>query len=80
MNIHGPRAIDRIVLPYLIQQLVAAQRGAAMFDEISKQLEFASGEDQQFSLANHLRLPEIYLDRSESERAFGWFGFDAGAP
>src|SRR5262249_24381253 len=59
VDVDGARGRHRVVAPRLVEQLLAGDRGAAVLDEVSQELELAGREIVRDAVAQRLRLAEV---------------------
>src|SRR5688500_4109934 len=71
VQVDGARRRHRVVAPDLVEQLVAAERGAAMFDEILQQLEFACREVEGRAGLDDLSATEVDGDVAKAKGLAG---------
>ena len=79
VDVDGPGAGGYVVFPDALEELFAADGGAAVLDEVAEELEFAGGERDEVAVADDVGLPEIDLDSTETEAALGRWGRGADA-
>ena len=64
-------ADDYLTKPFEMMELLAGQRGAAVLDEVTKQLELEGRELDRLSSARYLRPPKVDLHVSKAVRSRG---------
>jgi len=65
MHVHRAGVHVRTVPPNLLQQFLARKRCAAVFDEISKKLEFAGGQIHNLSVPGRFGSHKVHMNGSK---------------
>src|SRR5207247_10831145 len=67
VHVHSAGDRRRAVAPYLVEQLVTRENGAAVVDEIAQQLQLQTGEIDLFAVARDDGAAEVDAHRTEEQ-------------
>src|SRR5262249_29692034 len=67
VNIYGTREDRLVIVPHVLEELLARDRYPTMLYEVAQQLELARRQFHRLPVAAHLGAPKIYYDGTESK-------------